>query len=130
MASPGVVTNDLRVVRGQSKKWLLEVKEKDTGDAYSLESGEVRMTVKRDVKVSEVEIYKTSEDVSEIKILTPQTDDENKGKAYIYLEPRDTLAIDPGEYLYDVWVKNAAGDWYPVVKQAKFYVDWSITVFE
>lgn len=130
MASPGVVTNDLRVVRGQSKQWVLTVKDKDTGQAYSLESGEVRMTVKERVEQEKAAIYKTSEVAGEIEILSPQTDEEKKGKANIYLKPKDTLAMEPGEYLYDVWVKNAAGDWYPVVPEAKFFIDWSITVFQ
>jgi len=128
MGSPGIVTNELVVVRGQSKKWLLTVTDED-GVAYSLESGEVRMSVKKDEKADKAGIYKVSTDTDEIEIVTPQTDEGNTGKAYIYLKPADTIALEPGDYWYDVWVKNAAGDWSPVVKKARFTIEWSITVF-
>ena len=76
----------------------------------------------RPVSADAVVIRKTSDDTSEIEILS-QVDAATKGQAVIHLLPQDTKFLAPGVYRYDVQLTTAAGKVYTVVSDQLYLRD-------
>lgn len=115
----------IELFKGQSKTFLLSVKEEPANTPADLTGATVYFTVKRRVGDATAIIAKTSATVTEIEILVPETD----GKAKIFLSPSDTNAMSPGNYVYDVWVELVSGKRYPVIEPSAFVLKDSVTVF-
>lgn len=114
--------NAIELIRGSSKTFLLSVVD-EIGAVQSLDGATVYFTVKCDLKDTETKIVKSSAQPAEIEIYAPA-----EGKAKIYLTPGDTLNMDLGEYVFDVWVELASGKRYPVVKPSPFIIEAGVTV--
>lgn len=116
--------NDLTIVRGTSRTLALTVKDGD-GNAVDLTGARVVMTVKCRVKDVDPVIQKDSDNgVSEVEITGPLA-----GTAKIYLQPGDTQTLDPGPYVFDIWVILTSGSRHLVVGPGKFNVVPGVTVF-
>lgn len=115
--------NALEVVKGSSRTLPLVVTDPSTGEAVNLTSSMIYFTVKRKISDPIPLIQKTTTLSSEIALTAPR-----EGKAEIYLLPSDTIRLDAGSYLFDVWVILADGKRHPVVPPSSFEVRPSVTV--
>jgi hypothetical protein len=122
MSSNILADNAITIYRGSSKTYLLTVTDED-GEIQNLTGASIYFTVKCDVKDSLAKIQKSSAQATEIEIHAP-----TEGKAKIYLGPTDTQNMDPGKYVFDVWVQLASGKRYPVIKPSTFKVEHAVTV--
>jgi hypothetical protein len=48
--------------------------------------------------------------------------DPTNGRADIYLEPADTIDLEPTTYKFDVWLETVAQDRYVVIEPSNFVV--------
>ena len=71
-------------------------------------------------------IGKKSTDITQILIETPPV----CGKAIIHISHADTEYLEPGKYLFDVWVKRVDGKRYPVVELSEFVIKLPITIID
>ena len=94
-------------VIGEHKTILLKVK--SSAGAFDLTSATVFFTVKRSVEDTKPLITKSSNVVTEIEILSPQSDVLNKGKAKIFVLPSDTNSLATGEVVLDIWIVTILG---------------------
>lgn len=115
--------NALEVVKGSSRTLPLEVTDPVTGLAVNLTSSSIYFTVKRKLSDAIPLIQKTTTLNTEIALTAPRL-----GQAEIYLLPADTVRMDIGSYLFDVWVILADGKRHPVVPPSSFEVKPSVTV--
>lgn len=123
-------SSSIEVYQGESKDMELEiVQEVDDVDGnpeevpVDLTGAKVCFTVRKSVGDSEVKIFKDSTNVLDIEILTPATE----GFATIYLTSDDTLLLDPGKYVFDVWVTLSSGKRLPVIEVSDFIVKEPVT---
>jgi hypothetical protein len=114
--------NSVSVIRGSSKTFQLTVTDQD-GNVVNLTGATIYFTVKRNIKDVEWVIQKKSTDVTQINITQPID-----GIAQIYLQPGDTVNLDPKDYIFDVWVVLSSGQQYPVVTPTTFEVEAGVTV--
>jgi len=116
---------DKNLPRGDSRNYLLTIREPLTGDnqnpeTIDLTGSTIVFEMKRQPEprrlcpTDEVVVRKTSDDANEIEILD-QTQEETRGQCRIKLVSSDTEFLDPGTYAYSVKVTTATGDVYTVV---------------
>jgi len=111
----------LTVIRGESKTLRLEVTEEDRTGAEvptDITGAVIYLTVKVLAVDNKALIHKSSTEVTEIEITNPLS-----GVAFIYLLPEDTFYLDPGDYVFDVWVRYTSTEKrFPVVRNSTFRV--------
>lgn len=113
-------------VIGESKTLLLSVVTEE--GPFDLTGSTVFFTVKKRVKDKRALISKTSDDVTEIEILLPQTDEANKGKAHIFVATQDTRRLGClNEVVVDAWVVTTTGDTKRVVQTLVVDVEQPVT---
>lgn len=118
--------NEIEIVRGTSKNFELTVCD-DAGDPVDLTGARVIATVKCDLYDDKISIQKDSANgAAEIEILAQSGD--TLGQALIKFTPSDTQNLDPGEYIFDVWVILSSGARHIVVGPALFVVKRGVTV--
>jgi hypothetical protein len=123
-------SSSIEIYQGESKDLELEiVQEVDQTDGtvdeepVDLTSAKVCLTVRKAVGDPEVKIAKDSLSALEIEILTPATD----GLATIHLLSEDTLHLEAGKYVFDVWVVLSSGKKLPVIEVSEFIVKEPVT---
>jgi hypothetical protein len=118
--------NQIEIVRGTSKNFELLVCD-EHGDPVDLTGSRVIATVKCDIEDINPSIMKDSNvGAAEVEILTQSGDD--LGKALIKFVPSDTQTLDPGEYIFDVWVVLTSGARHIVVGPNPFIIKRGVTV--
>jgi len=118
--------NEIEIVRGTSKNFELSVCD-DAGAFVDLTGARLIATVKCDLREDRISIQKDSQvGPAEIEIYT-QTGD-TLGKALIKFAPSDTQNLDPGEYIFDVWVILSSGARHIVVGPDPFIIERGVTV--
>lgn len=78
---------------------------------FDLTGCTIYFSMRREEWEDEPLIVKISTDSSQILIL-----DAKSGLARIFLVPDDTHRLDPGFYVFDVWVVRASGERVPVLE--------------
>ena len=123
-------SSSIEVYQGESKDLEVEiVQEVDDVDGnpqeepVNLTGAKVCFTVRKAVRDPEVKIAKDSLNVLDIEILSPAT----SGFAMIYLTSDDTIFMDPGKYVFDVWVVLSSGKKVPVIEVSDFIVKEPVT---
>lgn len=111
----------ISIVQGSSKTLELCVVDED-GNPVDLTGATIYFCVAQCDGADPV-IEKSSAVLTEIEILDQVT---YTGKARIYLDPADTATLDPGDYLFDVWVELASGKRYPVISRGTLTIINSI----
>lgn len=115
--------NEIEIIRGSTKTYELEVVD-DHEEPVNLTGARVVFTVKCSLSDPAPLIQKDSAvGVAEVDITEPRL-----GKAEIKMVPSDTRSLDPGEYIFDVWVVLSSGARNPVVGPATFTVKAGVTV--
>lgn len=118
--------NEIEIYRGTSKNFELTVCD-DSGDPVNLTGARIIATVKCDVYDDKISIQKDSQvGPAEIEILTQSGD--TLGQALIKFVPSDTQTLDPGEYVFDVWVVLSSGARHIVVGPDPFIIKRGVTV--
>ena len=123
-------SSSIELYQGESKDLELEiVKEVDDVDGnpqeepVDLTSAKVCFTVRKTVGDPIANISKDSTNVLDIEILSPPTD----GMVMIYLVNDDTFNMDPGKYVFDIWVVLSSGKKLPVIEVSDFIVKEPVT---
>lgn len=123
-------SSSIELYQGESKDLELEiVKEVDDVDGnpqeepVDLTSAKVCFTVRKTVDDPVVQIAKDSTNVLDIEILTPTT----SGMVMIYLAASDTQNMEPGNYVFDIWVVLSSGKKLPVIEVSDFIVKEPVT---
>ena len=111
-------------VIGENKTILLSLA--SLSGAFDLTGATVFFTVKRDVCDSKALIAKSSNVVTEIEILLPQSDPPNKGKAKIFILPSD-VNVSPGDVVVDAWIITILGKKIRVVATLSSEIVRSVT---
>lgn len=125
--------NLIEVYRGASKEIELDIKKPGTDvdgnpidEPFDLTGCTVYFSVRKEVTSPKVLIVKSSVLDTEITLSLPLTD----GKATIILDYLDTKLMEPGKYVFDVWVKKSDGKRFPVVEPSEFVILPAVTFFE
>lgn len=123
-------SSSIELYQGESKDLELEiVKEVDDVDGNAQEepvdltSAKVCLTVRKTVEDQVIQIAKDSTNVLDIEILSPATD----GMVMIYLVSDDTQNMEPGKYVFDIWVVLSSGKKLPVIEVSEFIVKAAVT---
>lgn len=123
--------NDKILPRGDSKRYLVLIREPDRGDddedaqPIDLTGATLVFQMKRQPEVrrlsptDDVVVTKTSDDANEIEILD-QTQEATKGYCRVRLVPEDTEFLAPGTYAYSIVVTTGLGDRYTAVRARIF----------
>ena len=115
--------NEIEIYRGSSKTYELEVVDGED-HAVDLTGARVVFSVKCDLVDPAPLIQKDSQvGAAQIDITHPK-----EGIAEIKLVPSDTQTMNPGEYIFDVWVVLASGTKGPVILPSPFKVVAGVTV--
>lgn len=97
-----------------------QVKPKDLSEGSPV----IHFNVKKDFGDASPVITKTSASASEINIEDPEN-----GKVRIFIEPADTQALDPGTYVYDIWVVFTGDARTHVIGPCTFELKKTVTTF-
>lgn len=124
MPAPGRTLNDMKVRQGQHKKYLVTFVDKDN-NRRDLTNSTIFFVVKETNEATTALIIKDSTDTAKIEKLD-QTDADTKGQAYIKLVPDDTKGKRIKTYIYGLWEKTAANEWYPAIEDGKFEIQYSV----
>lgn len=108
--------DEIRFFRGEDAAYLIEVLDENR-DAANLSGTVLTMSVVRTLGGTPV-ITKSSTVSGEIDILFP----ENEGRAKVYFVPADTLGLNPGDYIYDVWATLMSGKVITVIRPSRFTI--------
>jgi hypothetical protein len=124
MPAPGRTLNDMRVRQGQNKRYLVTFVDKDN-NRRDLTGSTIYFVVKESDESVRAMIIKDSTDTDKVEILD-QTVEGTKGQAYVKLVPSDSSDKIVGKYIYGLWEKTAAGEWYPAIEDGKFEIMSSV----
>jgi hypothetical protein len=111
----------LDLVRGQHANPPLTFKT-NTGADYDLTNATIYWVVKRREKDSVALIEKDSTDATEIDIQAPATD----GIAILHIVPSDTNDLEPGTLVHDIWIKDGANEYHPVIDASPLTLKWGV----
>lgn len=102
--------NQLEIVRGTTAAWGLAVTDQETGNEYTLESGQVLVfAIKREKTDTE-------------RLLVKKITHAVNGEYYLELTPADTADLEPGRYWYDVGLQHGNSVFYNVIRADVFTV--------
>ena len=104
-------SGEIKLTRGDTARLTVTITD-GTGQPYIVQNDDVvTLTVKKDVKDTEVLIEKK---------LT--------GGDTFHIEPKDTATLDFGKYKYDVQINTAEGEVYTVIPPTTFELLAEVTV--
>lgn len=110
----------IKIERGKTAVFSLEIIDEDTGNQYSLESGEIlRFGVKKSTDDAEYLIEKE---------LT-SADEEQDGSYTVAIDPDDTIDLATGTFHYDVGLQSGS-DYWSVIPYSDFVIGPNATVKE
>lgn len=123
-------SNAISIFKGETKDIELPVtratKQPDGSFAdlvVDLTSAKITFTMKKTAEDSRPLIKKTTDDPTEIEVVGDPVD----GEALIHLVPADTLNMEPGDYLFDIWIELSPTEHFPLVENAKFELKQPVT---
>jgi hypothetical protein len=91
--------------RGDTKKYKLVVKSKDSGEAISVDGGKLYFTLKKSQSQTDDEAaLQIVADGTETDPLTPE------GIVYMTVPASDTKTLTPGDFYYDFQFVSASGE--------------------
>lgn len=105
----------IEIVRGTTNTYVIELVNEEDGSPYELSEGQSLIF---GIKMNELD-----ENTVFSKKITHMTDDGY----YLEIEPSDTENLDPGQYYYDVGLKQGDNVFYNVIKPSPFVVLPNIT---
>ena len=114
--------NSLSIFKGTSRTLELHVID-STGKCVNITGATIVFTLKKCAGDQFPIIQKTSASILQVEITDPKG-----GVARIYLNPADTMNLDPGDYVYDVWIILASGKRYVLIPESTFTVLQGVTV--
>ncbi len=117
-----IKTFDDRMVRGQTWRATLTVKD-ERGARVDLTGATAYLRVRPDVKAAAA-VAKSSPSGG-IAISTQAG--STLGQFIATISPSDTAALAAGDYLWDAWIVDAAGDRWPVVAPSKLTIIPEVT---
>lgn len=124
MPAPGRTLNNMKVRRGQNKRYLVTFVDND-GNRLDLTGSEIFFVVKESDESTTAVVIKRSSDVDQIEILD-QTSVDTKGQVYVKLVPDDFETRPVKQYIYGLWQKTATNEWYPAIENGVFEVHHSV----
>ena len=124
MPAPGRTLNDMKVRQAQHKKYLVTFVDKD-GNRRDLTNSTIYFVVKETDESTQAIIIKDSNDTDKIEKLD-QGDSDTKGQVYLKIVPGDTKGRQVKSYIYGLWEKTAANEWYPAIEGGKFEIQYSV----
>lgn len=105
----------MSIVRGTTNAFGLSLKRKDTGESYTLATGEVLLFgLKMNLK-------------DQASIFTKKITNAVGGEYYLELEPTDTQDLPPGQYYYDVCLQSGSTVLYSVIEPSPFLIKANVT---
>lgn len=114
--------NTITIYRGATKSLGLFVSAADGKTAVDLTGARIVFTVKKELSDPIPLFQKTSEVPQQVTIVSAK-----KGLARIFILPQDTRKLEIRQYIYDIWVKLASGDEYPIVVPSVLDVQPAVT---
>jgi hypothetical protein len=125
--------NSVRVTRGTSKSFKLSVtdlreetlcrcSDRNNPPPLDLTGATIHLTVKKEISDRLPVIKKASSVSGQIDIINAKA-----GQARINLDPEDTQNLEPGFYVFDVWVVLANGKRYCVTGPAQLQIEFGVT---
>lgn len=114
--------NSVTIVRGASKKLALTVQD-ENDSPVDLTGSRLVFTLKTSLASEHPLLVKTSDDDSQILITSPTA-----GLAEVYILPADTKGLEPGQYVFDIWLIDSDSNHYPVTKPVLLTVQAAVTV--
>lgn len=118
--------NALAVVRGATQSYTLSVTTED-GAPEDLTGARLLCTVKARRDEEQPVVRKDSQVSSAHPAFTTTPQGLRSGQAALNLYPEDTHTLDPGLYVYDLWVFFGDGRRVPVIPDSTLEVLDSIT---
>ena len=104
--------NAIEIVRGTTNAFAISLKDKDTGETYVLETGEVlRFGVKKAEQSTTTVFDKT--------IAASAVEEDNTYT--LTINPDDTLMLPTGRYYYDIGLQSG-DDYFPVISWSPFVI--------
>jgi hypothetical protein len=129
--NPQAPPQPITVVRGESKTFLLAVRDSKTLQPVDLTGAKVWFTTKN--RIEDINAIITKKNVTaggvdgQILITVPQTG-ATMGQAQIFLDPADTAGLDSdASYWCDAWVQLATGKRSQVLSNRQFVVEPAVT---
>ena len=123
-------SSSIEIYQGESKDLDLEiVQEVQQPDetfieqAVDLTGAKICFTVRKRLGEIDTLIAKDSTNAIDIEIVAPPED----GMAIIHLLSEDTSLLDPGSYIFDVWVTLSSGKKLIVIEPSEFIVKEPVT---
>jgi len=123
-------SSSIELYQGESRdlelelvRCVVQVDGSEIEQPLELNGAKICFTVRKSVGDPTVKIVKTSDNVAEIEILSPPED----GKALIYILAEDTALLEPGKYVFDIWVILVSGKKVPVIEPADFLIKEPVT---
>jgi len=121
-------SNTIELFKGESKDLVVTVTQLseaasdnecvDVYDPVDLTGATVFFTVRKSVKEALSILEKDSTNALEIEVSSPAT----TGVATIYITSGDTVGLDAGTYVFDIWVELSSGKRSPVIEISEFIV--------
>lgn len=123
-------SSSIELYQGESKDLNLEIVQSlEQPDGNEIEvpvdltGAKICFTVRKKIGDPEVKIHKDSTNALDVEILTP----EENGLAIIHILTGDTNLLDPGSYVFDVWVILSSGKKVPVIEPSEFLIKEPVT---
>jgi hypothetical protein len=111
-----------QIARGTSKNFSLSVQD-GSGGHVDITDCRLVFSIKRTITDPFPIVQKTSAHSDQIEIIKPL-----RGLATIKLVPADTHNLDPGVYVYDLWIVLKTGSRYQIIPPSAFVVEAAVTV--
>ena len=113
-----IATKDLRMVRGQTLRLAVTVKDHNQA-RVSLTGATIHLRVRPDPKAAPV--ITLSSPATGITIAADQVG-TTKGDCTATIAPSLTASLPVGDYVYDLWIVDAAADRFPVVAPSRLTI--------
>ena len=115
--------NSVELFRGTTKILALEVKDAE-GEHIDITGSRIVFTVKCRIEDRENVIQKDSDvGATEIEIDKPK-----EGHALMKLVPSDTVNLELGGYVFDIWIVLASGEQHLIVGPSELTIKAGVTV--
>lgn len=105
----------ISIVRGTTNSFSISITDKETGEAYELETGEaLRFGIKKNPNDAEY-------------VLVIDITEANEDGEYAFtILPSDTISLPFGSYYYDVGLQSGAS-YYNIIPASQFEVAFNVT---
>lgn len=116
--------NQFLISQGESVILIVSVKDSKSKKPANVEDCTVYFSLKENINDNYNLIHKISTEVTEIALTKPRD-----GIFEIYLGSSDTVNLQEGFYIFDVWLLFPSGARKPIIRQGQMEVLRSVTRF-